>query len=512
MSSHTCAHPPPPAAERYTGIAAADSWGRRANADHARPPARPLPPRAQDLARAGQPPVVLLDCLRFLAVRGLQTPALWSSGVDKRRLLALKEAYDAGRRAVRGAKAARLDAPTVANLLLLWLGSLPEPLFPAEFVPALLASQAAAAGRGRGERLAAVRAFLKQVSTRSAAERSGAICAAGSRPAACVAPSPLRAPGRPHTRPLQHPPQTEPFIVEALFPLFELLHHYWINQPARAATLADLGALFAPPVFGAPGEHGAGPEAAALLAATAELMIEEYRPLFTQPYNLQRYDADLARQAAAAAAAAATAEAAAAAEAAPPPPPGALAPVRCTPWRAADPSYRGEERDASPLGGSWYDSGSPLLTPRRLGGVSVMFPAPGAEGCSSSPEQDSPDAWARPAGDRAAAAAAAADDDVHADVEMAQLLDCLLADAVSAAFGWGAPSGGVPGAEGLEAAAWGRAAAAVTDAALDMASSDDSESFASADSDSEGAGAAAAAAAATRGEPHAGWRAGAVGA
>jgi len=24
--------------------------------------------------------------------------------------------------------------------------------------------------------------------------------------------------------------QAEPFVVEALFPLFELLHHYWINQ------------------------------------------------------------------------------------------------------------------------------------------------------------------------------------------------------------------------------------------------------------------------------------------
>lgn len=118
-----------------------------------------LPRPLQDLARSGQPPVVLLDCLRFLAVRGLNTPALFASPVDKRRLLALKEAYDAGHRAVRGSKAAKLDPRSVANLLLLWLGALPEPLFPPEFVPELLRTRG-----GRAERVAAVRGFLKRVS------------------------------------------------------------------------------------------------------------------------------------------------------------------------------------------------------------------------------------------------------------------------------------------------------------------------------------------------------------
>lgn len=48
----------------------------------------------------------------------------------------------------------------VANLLLLWLASLPEPLFPTELMPDLLASLEAGSC---AERLAGVRAVLKQV-------------------------------------------------------------------------------------------------------------------------------------------------------------------------------------------------------------------------------------------------------------------------------------------------------------------------------------------------------------
>ena len=46
--------------------------------------------------------------------------------------------------------------------------------------------------------------------------------------------------------------QTEPFILEALFPLFEFLHHNLINQADRDAALQELGRLFAPFVFGTP--------------------------------------------------------------------------------------------------------------------------------------------------------------------------------------------------------------------------------------------------------------------
>ena len=48
----------------------------------------------------------------------------------------------------------------VANLLLLWLGSLPEPLFPQAYVPDLLRTQQSDCYM---ERVAAVRGFLKKV-------------------------------------------------------------------------------------------------------------------------------------------------------------------------------------------------------------------------------------------------------------------------------------------------------------------------------------------------------------
>ena len=56
--------------------------------------------------------------------------------------------------------------------------------------------------------------------------------------------------------------------MEALFPLFELLHHYWINQADRDGTLQELGRLLAPAVFGTPAEHGLPAEDAGLLSDT----------------------------------------------------------------------------------------------------------------------------------------------------------------------------------------------------------------------------------------------------
>lgn len=57
----------------------------------------------QELAAAGQPPVVLQDCLRWMALRGLTTPRLFNtpSHGDKRKLLALRHLYDTGRRPLR---------------------------------------------------------------------------------------------------------------------------------------------------------------------------------------------------------------------------------------------------------------------------------------------------------------------------------------------------------------------------------------------------------------------------
>ena len=175
------------------------------------------PPLPQDLAAAGSATVVLQDCLRWLALRGLTTQRLFQTAPagDKRKLLALRHLYDTGRRPLRSKSCrdkdpylvsggpasprplspgrqrqpglrlqplpsrcrqppltrqpplASLPAPTppqIANLLLLWLGSLPEPLFPASLVPALVESQQSDYYE---DRVSAVRALLKQVRSRS---------------------------------------------------------------------------------------------------------------------------------------------------------------------------------------------------------------------------------------------------------------------------------------------------------------------------------------------------------
>lgn len=204
----------------------------------------------KDLARAGRSPAVLLDCLRHLGARGLTVAGLFGAGagVDKRKLLALRQLYDSGKRPLKSRGASK-DPYLVSNLLLLWLGSLPEPLLPAEALPELLGAQ-----RGddstRRSRMLAIRTCLKQ---------------------------------------------TEPFIIEAMYPLFEFLHHWWINQPDREAALQHLGALFAPAVFGSPQEAGLTSEDAGLLQQLTEALICEYRPLFTQPYAFNRYEQDAAR-------------------------------------------------------------------------------------------------------------------------------------------------------------------------------------------------------------------------
>jgi hypothetical protein len=315
--------------------------------------------------------VVLQDCLRWLALRGLTAQRLFAGPAagDKRKLLALRHLYDTGRRPLRSKSCRDKEPQLVASLLLLWLGSLPEPLFPAALVPELVDSQQSDYYE---ERLASVRGLLKRA---------------------------------------------DPYVVEALFPLFELLHHYWINQVCsvafvtravslaqihqllhhywinqvrpvafvtravilarihqllhhywvnqvrpvaylshgscfavavgcwhggtgcnaaaaafgrtggrtvpsppqkplshrrrllllcsqadRDSSLQDLGRLLTPAVFGTARQHGLPPADGGLLSDTVEMLISEYRPLFTQPFNLRRYEADAARQAAAEAA------------------------------------------------------------------------------------------------------------------------------------------------------------------------------------------------------------------
>lgn len=193
----------------------------------------------------------MLDCLRYLAQHALSTPALFASPVNKRQLLALKEAYESGRRVLRSSKVvANLDTVTTANLLLLWLGALPEPIFPSEHLPQLI-EVFSDAKRTKKDMTTCLRCILKQ---------------------------------------------SEPFILEALFPLFELLHHHWLNQGDRVEVLQELALTFAAPVFGTPAEHGLPPATVDALVTATRLLISDCRPVFTQPYQLQRYQADLIRQ------------------------------------------------------------------------------------------------------------------------------------------------------------------------------------------------------------------------
>jgi hypothetical protein len=75
--------------------------------------------------------VVFLDCVRFLSKRSLTNKELFSGEVDKSVVFELKQQYEQGRRPLRSRKNRSIIADAqVANLLLLWLGSLPHPFFP----------------------------------------------------------------------------------------------------------------------------------------------------------------------------------------------------------------------------------------------------------------------------------------------------------------------------------------------------------------------------------------------
>lgn len=310
----------------------------------------------------------------------------------------MKDAYDNGRRALRGSKAVALDPRAAANLLLLWLSGLPEPLFPTEHAPVLLASLKCKE-HGRSEHLVTIRTLLKRV--------SGLMS-----PMLVVQTDKQHATGVPLNFALSVSLQTEPFIVEALYPLFELLHHYWINQPERQATLDELASIFAVPVFGTPQEHGLAPKAKALFVSATALLIAEYRPLFTQPYVLQRYEQDLARQAAAAATKQSPAR-------------GLSTPLDIAP--SSSPLGPFALLPHPDCGEAPMEFGSPLLTPRRLSTLTVMD----ATGLFSPVSPDAPmDAFFGPR---------TAPEDAM-DGDLAFMLDQLVIAAVDAAFAQSGPS------------------------------------------------------------------------
>ena len=202
------------------------------------------------MARQGSTPVVLFDCLRLLSKSSFKDHDLFSGEINKKKLLQLKHAYEEGKRPLKGKSAhRRVSAEDAGNLLMLWLGSLPEPIFPLEHV-----------------------------------WRIGSVRNPGSAPLYDVLKSLLL--------------QTEPFILEAMYPLFEMLHHIYLNQADRETSLAYLGSLFCSPVLGTEQEHGLkGQEWAQLLESACSLMIREYRGLFTQPSIgvEDRYSRDVAR-------------------------------------------------------------------------------------------------------------------------------------------------------------------------------------------------------------------------
>lgn len=181
--------------------------------------------------------MVLLDCLRFLSKSSLKDHDLFSGPIDKKKLLQLKHAYEEGKRPLKGRHATRrASVEDAGNLLMLWLGSLPEPIMPMEHVWKI-------ASKANGVDESALYGVIKSLIL-----------------------------------------ETEPFILEAMYPLCEMLHHMYLNMEDRASSLVYLSNLFCAPLLGTREEHGlTGGNYDSLLQQTCGLLIREYRGLFTQP-------------------------------------------------------------------------------------------------------------------------------------------------------------------------------------------------------------------------------------
>lgn len=209
-----------------------------------------------------------MECLRFLALKGLKEPDLFTSDLDKGQVLLLKQMYENGLRPLRGRKTCAVAPTSVANVLLLWLGSLPEPVVPEKLIPELMR---------------ATEVFAEEVAT---SKFDDTLPLRGGKVASLA---PLRTIFK----------KVDPYVIELLFPLFELLHHYWINQPKSVQRIAlqQLSCLFAGMIFGKPSEGGdSSSNVSAALQSTTAVLIEYYRPVFTEPTRLNRYALDAARQ------------------------------------------------------------------------------------------------------------------------------------------------------------------------------------------------------------------------
>ena len=225
-------------------------------------------PLKQDMARNGVAPVVFLDCLRFLSKRSLKNSELFTGEIDKQSIFCLKQSYEQGKRPLRSKKVrATINDAQVANLLLLWLGSLPHPLLPVEHSWHLANNMACRS--------------VDDSDDSSLGEAEGRM----------KTPNPPGSPkssGSPLYRTLKELINcTEPFILEVLFPLFELLHHFHLNEEHREESLSYLSTIFTPSIFGTVEDHGLkGAEYDALLRDACATLIKEYRGLFTSHPDL----------------------------------------------------------------------------------------------------------------------------------------------------------------------------------------------------------------------------------
>lgn len=243
----------------------------------------------------GESPVVLQDSLRWLALNALTTPGLFSNAdsraaAARRRgrsaARALREAYIRGERPLRSHEA-QICPHAVSEVLVQWLESLPRPL--------------AADGLERAAEMLDDEDATWRAGEGSAAPSTPSTPSTSSPPASPTAasPSPSSSPA-PRVRALRRLLRALPApVLEALYPLVEVLHHAWLNAPDRDATLADISDRFAKLLVGGAGFRavprwapweGARPEDALALAVC------EYRASFTVPSDAGRYQKDKARE------------------------------------------------------------------------------------------------------------------------------------------------------------------------------------------------------------------------
>lgn len=158
-----------------------------------------------------------------------------TGGIGSSRMALLcKRLYDSGQDAFKVLPSATKDVHAVAGILKLWLQSLPEAVIPPQLYEAALATQCG--GCPQQEQVAALHVLLRK-------------CEHG--------------------------------VLQVLYPVMELLHHYCLNQRNPGAERAALARLFGPVVLRPAGRSViAATDDGGLGAQCVEHMIREYRTMF----------------------------------------------------------------------------------------------------------------------------------------------------------------------------------------------------------------------------------------